>query len=126
MPDIIHASEKNSQNQALSQNAAVQLIHAFVTSKLDSCNALLTGLPHSTIYRLQLVQNAAARLLTRCKRSHHISPILNKVHWLPIKYKIQFKILLLTFKALHGLAPFVSERHAATPLYQVGSEVYQQ
>ena len=54
--------------------------------------------------RLQGVQNAAARLLTGTKKYDHITPILTELHWLPIKYRIEFKILL-TFKAVHGLAP---------------------
>ena len=89
---------------------AETLIHAFVTSRLDYCNALFSGLPSSTTSRLQLVQNAAARVLTRTKTFEHISPILASLHWLPVHVRADFKILLLTCKALHGLAPtYLSE-----------------
>ena len=89
----------------LTTQAAEQLIHAFITSRLDFCNSLLYGLPQNTLNRLQLVQNAAARLLTGQKKSAHITPILHRLHWLPVKHRIQYKIILLTFKALHGSAP---------------------
>ena len=62
------------------------------------------------INRLQLVQNAAARLLTGTKKTEHISPVLAQLHWLPVKYRIYFKTLLFVFKALNGLAPpYISE-----------------
>ncbi len=84
---------------------AEKLVHAFMTSRLDYCNALLGGCPASSINKLQVVQNAAARVLTRSRKYDHITPILQSLHWLPIKYRISYKILLLTYKALNGLAP---------------------
>ncbi|KAJ8404091.1 hypothetical protein AAFF_G00344410, partial [Aldrovandia affinis] len=54
---------------------------------------------------LQLVQNTAARILTRSKKYEHITPVLASLHWLPIKYRADYKVLLLTFKAVNGLAP---------------------
>uniref|UniRef100_A0A8C5AGF3 Reverse transcriptase domain-containing protein n=1 Tax=Gadus morhua TaxID=8049 RepID=A0A8C5AGF3_GADMO len=84
---------------------AETLIHAFVSSRLDYCNALFSGLPNSTTKSLQLVHNAAARLLTRTRKFDHITPILASLHWLPITFRSDFKVLLLTYKALHGLSP---------------------
>ncbi|KAK0133398.1 hypothetical protein N1851_031083 [Merluccius polli] len=89
----------------LSPPAAESLIHAFISSRLDYCNSLLTGITSHSLHRLQLVQNSAARLLTHTRSREHITPILHSLHWLPIKQRITFKILLLTFKALHHLAP---------------------
>ena len=77
----------------------------FPGSKLDICNSLLYGLPQYLIDRLQAVQNCAARLVTRSRKHDHITPILKQLHWLPVYSRIKYKILLLTFKALHGLAP---------------------
>ena len=81
------------------------IIHSLVTSRLDYCNALLHGIPVTYIKKLQCVQNASARLITRTKKTDHISPVLFELHWLPIQQRIKFKLLMLTFKSLHGLAP---------------------
>uniref|UniRef100_A0AAX7SWL5 Reverse transcriptase domain-containing protein n=1 Tax=Astatotilapia calliptera TaxID=8154 RepID=A0AAX7SWL5_ASTCA len=82
-----------------------KLIHAFVTSRLDYCNSLYCGLHSSLLHRLQTVQNAAARILTKTKKFAHITPVLADLHWLPVKYRIQFKILLFTFKITNNTAP---------------------
>ncbi len=84
---------------------AEKLVYAFMTSRLDYCNALLGGCPASSINKLQIEQNAAARVLTRSRKYDHITPILQYLHWLRIKYCISYKIVLLTYKALNGLAP---------------------
>ncbi|XP_075330633.1 uncharacterized protein LOC142388967, partial [Odontesthes bonariensis] len=89
----------------LSQSDAEKLIHAFVTSRLDYCNSLLLGCPTYSLKSLQLIQNAAARVLTRTNSRDHISPVLASLHWLPVKFRIEFKILLLTYKALNDRAP---------------------
>ena len=81
------------------------LIHAFVTSRIDYCNSLLSGLPQFLLLKVQYVQNAAASLLTHSNKYDHISPILKDQHWLPIKSRIEFKILILTFKAYHEIGP---------------------
>uniref|UniRef100_A0A8C1UC21 Reverse transcriptase domain-containing protein n=1 Tax=Cyprinus carpio TaxID=7962 RepID=A0A8C1UC21_CYPCA len=80
-------------------------IHAFISSRLDYCNALYVGISQSSLRRLQLVQNAAARLLTNTCKREHITPILSSLHWLPVSFRVDFKILLFVFKALNGLAP---------------------
>ena len=89
----------------ISYDACETLIHAFVSSRLDCGNALLYGLPDCQIKRLQYILNTAARILTLTPSSDHITPILKSLHWLPIRQRISYKILLLTFKALNGTAP---------------------
>ncbi len=85
-------------------------VHAYITSRLDYCSSLYCGSSKSLIDRLQLVQNAAARFLHNSRKSTHITPILRILHWLPIKFRIDFKILLFVYKSLHDLAPiYLSE-----------------
>lgn len=81
------------------------LIHSYITSKLDFMNSLLYGIPDYQIKQLQRVQNAAARLLSGARKFDHISPILEELHWLPVQYRIQYKLLLYVFKSLHNSAP---------------------
>ena len=73
--------------------------------RVDYCNSLLYGLPNCQINKLQRVLNASARLVCNVPRFCLISPLLRGLHWLPVKVRIQFKILLITFKVIHGLAP---------------------
>ncbi len=94
-----------------SMSNAEILIHAFMTSRLDYCNALLGGCSAHLINKLQMVQNAAARVLTRTRKYDHISLVLSALHLLPIKLRIDFKILLITYKALNGLAPQYLSEH---------------
>ena len=81
----------------------------FFSSRLDYCNSLLYGLPNCSFIKLQRVQNACARLIFTEGRYCQITPLLIKLHWLPIQSRIMFKILLLTFKILHGTAPAYME-----------------
>ncbi|XP_077094295.1 uncharacterized protein LOC143746358 [Siphateles boraxobius] len=97
---FFHLKNISKLRHMLSLTNAEQLVHAFMTSRLDYCNALLGGCPARLINKLQLVQNATARVLTRTRKYDHISPVLSTLHWLPIKHRINFKILLITYKAL--------------------------
>ena len=82
------------------------LVHAFVTSKVDYCNSLLYCVPKYLLQRLQRVLNCAARIVFKSnKYDRHIMPLLRELRWLPIQQRIEFKILLITFKALNNQAP---------------------
>ena len=89
----------------LSRQSTEVLVHAFITSRLDYWNGLLYGLPDYLLNKLQRVQNACARLIFREQKFCHVTPLIYELHWLPIKYRIEFKILLITFKILNLLAP---------------------
>uniref|UniRef100_A0A3P9J789 Reverse transcriptase domain-containing protein n=1 Tax=Oryzias latipes TaxID=8090 RepID=A0A3P9J789_ORYLA len=89
----------------LSNSVLEMVIHAFISSRLDYCKSLFTCFNKSVLNRLQLVQNTAARLLTGSDKRAHITPILSSLHWLPIKWRIDFKILVLTYRALNGQTP---------------------
>ena len=86
----------------LNRQLTEALVHALVTSRVDYCNGLLSANPY--LCKLQRVQNAAARLVFRAPKFCHTSPFLFELHWLPIKSRIDFKVILITFKAIHGFA----------------------
>ena len=90
----------------LDRDALQTLVHALVTSKLDSFNSLYSGLPVCQIMKvLQRVQNAAARLVLGIPRCEHITPCLKSLHWLPVEKKVVFKLCLLVCKTRHCLPP---------------------
>ena len=78
---------------------------SLVTSRLDYCNGLLCGIADDLLCRLQIIQNNATRVVSGSKKYDHITPVLKDLHWLPIRKRIEFKILLLTFKCMQGCAP---------------------
>ena len=89
----------------LDKTTTERLIHAFVMSYFDFCNSLLFGLPSRQIQRLQVIQNSAARLVTRTKKHESISSVLRNLHWLPIQSRINFKVLLFAYHCFHQFAP---------------------
>ena len=80
-------------------------MHTFVTSCVDYCNSLLYGLPAFHLNKVQRVLNAAARPVCRAPRYCRITPLLHKLHWLPVRQRISFNIILFVFKAIHGIGP---------------------
>ena len=92
---------------SLTDDAAAQIVHALVTSRMDYCNSLLAGCKQQHIKKLQRVQNLAARVVLG-RRSGLFENSLSRLqhlHWLPIAQRISYKILLLTFKCIHRQAP---------------------
>ena len=89
----------------LAKDQLERIIHAFVTSRIDYCNSLLFGLPSCDIDKIQRLQNTAARLLVGAGPRDRISPILKDLHWLRVRERVEFKVLLITYKALHNMAP---------------------
>ena len=105
-----HLRNIGSIRKCITYEACEKLIHAFVTSRIDFCNATLYGLPDGQHKRLQRMLHIAARILTLTPSSNNIELVLIDLNWLPVPQRIDYKILLLTFKALHGLAPqYLSE-----------------
>ncbi len=90
----------------LNRKAAATAIQAFVTSRLDFSNSLYYGLPNCDIIRLQRIQDAAARTLTGTKKGKRaVEKIRKDIHWLPVRQRIEYKVLLIAFKAMQGIAP---------------------
>ena len=108
---ILHLRNISRIRRYLTAAATEQVVHAFVTSRLDIGNALLYRLPLKQTQRLQKIQNWAARLIDGAMRYSHATPLLKKLHWLPIGVRVEFKIRLLTHRALNGQAPdYISRR----------------
>ena len=84
----------------LDLNTSVLLANTLVSSRLDYCNSLFLSLTDFELRRLQLVQNSVCRVVTRSSKFSHITPQLKKLHWLPVRYRVQFKIGLITYKIL--------------------------
>ena len=100
-----HLRNIGKARRVLTEDATKTVMQSLVMSRLDYCNALLIGIQQDLIAKLQRLQNSAARIVSRTRKYEHITPVLIKLHWLPIKFRIQFKVLLLVYKALNGLAP---------------------
>ena len=83
----------------------MKIVLTCFTKNNDCCNGLLFGLPESQTMKLQRIQNACARLVCNSSKFCHITPLLKTLHWLPVRQRIVFKILLIVFKALNGQAP---------------------
>ena len=93
----------------LTDKPAICLVNALITSRLDFCNSILAGINVDQVYRLQRLQNAAARLVTKKRKHNHISPVLFDLHWLPVSYRIKFKLCVLVCRQFEEtLPPYLS------------------
>ena len=92
--------------QSLTANVLATLVHALILGRVDYCNTLYVGLPDCSIYRLQTVLNASARLISGTARWEHISSFIrNQLHWLPVALRVQFKLLSMVCNCLNDTAP---------------------
>ena len=89
----------------LTMEAAEIMVNALITSRLDYTNGILYKLPKCLTNKLQKVKNNSARLILKKTKIYQVTPMLKTLHWLPIRYRIRYKVNLITFKALHGMAP---------------------
>ena len=89
----------------LNNDATQTLVHSIVIGRLDYCNSLLYKVPAVHMSKLQRIRNNAARLVCSTQTFNHITPVLFSLHWLPVAYRIEFKILVLTFKAIYQPVP---------------------
>ena len=89
----------------LTTEAWKTLVHSTAISGLDYGNAVFYGNTEALMTKLQMVQNSAAKLIARQRKHQHITPVLIKLHWLPVRWRVQYKLLVLVCSALHALAP---------------------
>ena len=103
----------------LTRQTKIQLVHTLIHSRLDYGNALLKQATKEDINRLQKVQNSAVRFINNHKRRRGVTKLRRELHFLPVNARIDFKILLLTYKCINGLAPSYL-RDLITPRKQTG------
>ena len=105
----------------LDRKTTESMVRTCMTSHLDNGHCMLYGISVHLLTRLQRVRNVASRLITIMKKHDHITAILIDLHWLPIEQRIEYKLLLLTFRSLHGLvASYLTDlliRHQPTACY---------
>ena len=94
-----------SVQRSVPPHALLTLIRALVISKVDYCNSVLVGVSGHLLNKLQSVLNAAARMVFSARKSQHISPLLRDLHWLRVPERIQFRLCVLAYRCLHGMAP---------------------
>ena len=101
----------------LKMDQAKCLVSALVFSRLDYCNSLLHGVAVRNMFKLQRVQNCLARVVTSAGCFAPSTPLHHSLHWLPISFRIQFKVLTLTGKTLSSGKPsyLANLTHLATP-----------
>ena len=92
----------------------MSVANAFVSSRLDYCNSLFRSLSKASLHRLQSIQNCAARIVTNSCRYTHITPVLRKLHWLPIQFRSEFKLATLVYKFIHTGFPKYFTPHLST------------
>ena len=102
-------------------SAATALANSLVSSKLDCCNSLYSGISQSNLNKLQRIQNSLARVITNTSKYQHITPTLKKLHWLPIKQRIDYKLCLLTYKTLTNQQPTYLYNSLSFPSHSVST-----
>ena len=95
-----HIHDLRRLRRCLTSEVSKTIATALVSSKLDYCNGLLYNVTKRELNRLQGVQNCLARVVTRSPRFSRTTPLLKSSHWLPVCFRIKFKICLVTYKAL--------------------------
>ena len=102
---MINVRRLRNIRYALTIDTAKILSSALILPHLDYANAILYGLPKKTLNMIQRIQNITAKLVLQKKKSDSATQCLKTLHWLPIRLRIKYKIILLVFKCMHGLAP---------------------
>ncbi len=91
--------------KCITEDGAKTMVLTMITPGLDNCNSLYYGLPDCLLEKLYCVQKSAASLITLTGKYEHITPAFIALHWLPIKERCKFRIILLIYKCFNGIAP---------------------
>ena len=101
--------------RCLPSSARTMLVTCFVFAWLDYCNAEFAGLPRCDLNRLQSIQNAAVRLIAGASQFDHVTPLLQARHWLPIEQRIVFKLGVMMYRTVNGMAPCYLQEYVISP-----------
>ena len=102
-------------------SAATALANSLVSSKLDYCNSLYTGISQANLNKIQRIQNTLARVVTNTSKFEHITPILKKLHWIPTKQRID---CLLTYKTLQIQQPTYLHKSLSFPSHSLSTRSF--
>ena len=100
--------------QFLTEDAAVLVANAFVSSQLDHCNSFFRSLSKVNLHRIQSIQNSAARIITNWSKYTRITPVLRKLHWHPNQFHSEFKLATLVYRFIHNDFPKYFAPHLST------------
>ena len=97
---LYHIRDLSRIRRYLSKSVATTLANALVSSRLDYCNSLFYALPQKQCRKLQSIQNILCRIVARLPQRSHVTNVMKGLHWLPVRFRIQFKINCITYKTL--------------------------
>src|SRR6218665_840704 len=101
----MHIRDLRRLRPILDYKTACTIATSIVHSKLDYCNSLFHSINSSQIKRLQTIQKALARAVTKTPKHHHTTPVLKSLHWLKIPQRIHYKIVSFTYNTLQTSQP---------------------
>ena len=104
-PVLCHIRDLRRIRRHISTSTAKTISTALISSRLDYCNSLLNNIAKRDLAKLQRVQNCQARVVLRAPRFSPSLPLLKQLHWLPVSYRINFKLSTLTYCALSTQQP---------------------
>ena len=113
----------------LSRTSMEQLVQSLVVSHIDYCSTLLYGLPKATVAKLQRVQSFAAKLILNKRKYDSVTQCLLQLHWLPVEYRILFRLLCMCYKCVNGQAPdylccYFTRKEATRALRSAQDDLY--
>ena len=111
---FLHFRKISCIRQFLSTESTSQLVSSMILSRLDYCNSTLSGLPDTSLKRLQKIQNQTARLVLRRRKTDRATPLLRELHWLPVKSRIEYKICTLAIRHFEGTLPLYLSKKLVT------------
>jgi len=101
-----HLRQTNTVRKSLTEDAATTMVHAFITSRVDYCNSVFQHVSVTNVQPLQNVLNAAAPIILGKRKFDHITTdVRDRLHWLPVHQRIEYKVCVLVYKCLHQAAP---------------------